>query len=79
MGIPDIIIPVAYIRWMMAMLIVLQCGATYSDDALEKAKDLLLNLYPLVSRDPTTEENERIGSLGMLPHYLGGWGYDADK
>jgi hypothetical protein len=24
----------------------------------------------------TAEEKERINSLAMIPHYLGGWGYE---
>jgi hypothetical protein len=48
----------------------------YSDDALKNAKALLLNLFPLVARDMTEKENERIKNLRMVPSFLGGWGYE---
>jgi hypothetical protein len=73
--IPDLIIPFGYIRWVMALLNQLHGGTTYSQDALEKGKELLLNLYPLVCREQTTEEKERIERLGMLPDHFGGWGH----
>ena len=38
------------------------------------SKQLLLNLFPLICRD-MEEKKERIKSLAMIPHYLGGWGY----
>jgi hypothetical protein len=50
---------------------------TYSTDAFERLKELLLNLFPLVCRDLTAEEKERIKSLAIVPHYFGGWGYEG--
>jgi hypothetical protein len=75
--IQDLVIPIAYIRWVMVMLNELHSRATYSKEALENSKELLLNLFPLVSRDMTDAEKDRIKSLGMIPHYLGGWGYEG--
>ena len=51
-------------------------GMTYSADALANSKKLLLNLFPLICREITAKEKERIKSLTMIPHYLGGWGYE---
>tara|TARA_R110000851_G_scaffold325125_1_gene492884 strand:+ start:686 stop:1639 length:954 start_codon:yes stop_codon:yes gene_type:complete len=73
--IPDLINPLAYIRWVMTMFNEFHRGMSYSDDALERMKTLLINLFPLVSRDMTLEEKERLRNLSMIPSYLGGWGY----
>lgn len=75
--IPDLIIPLTYIRWVMAMLNELHAGCTYSDSAHENYKELLLNLFPLVARDLTEGEQSRIQDLSALPSYVGGWGYDG--
>ncbi|MGP1677270.1 MAG: restriction endonuclease [Burkholderiales bacterium] len=74
--IPDLIIPLSYVRWVMVTLNQLHGGVTYSDEVLKNMKDLLLNLFPLVSRDMTGDERERIRGLSVIPSYLGGWGYD---
>jgi restriction endonuclease len=75
--IPDLLMPIAYIRWVMAMFNKFHEGVTYSTDALANSKKLLLNLFPLVCRDMTEEEKERFNSLAMIPDYLGGWRYDS--
>jgi len=74
--IPDLIIPVVYIRWIMGTLNELHCGATYSDEAFDKSKEFLLNMFPLVSRDSTNVEIDRFKSVATIPSYLGGFGYD---
>jgi hypothetical protein len=51
---------------------------TYSEDAIKKMRVLLINLFPLVCRDMTEAEKERIKSLAAVPSHLGGWGYDQD-
>lgn len=75
--IPDIVAPLGYIRLVMAMLNRLQNGMTYSPEAFDSTKKLLLSLFPLVSREMTTKEKDRIESLSAIPSYLGGWGYDT--
>ncbi|VAX15808.1 hypothetical protein MNBD_NITROSPINAE03-543 [hydrothermal vent metagenome] len=75
--IDDLIISVVYIRWIMATLNKRQGGATYSGEAFDKSKELLLNLFPLVSRDMTDAERDRFKHLAMIPSYLGGFGYDG--
>jgi hypothetical protein len=75
--IPDLLIPIAYIRCVMTTFNELHRGLTYSPEAFEHLKELLLNLFPLVCRDMTEEEKERIKSLAMVPHYFGGWGYEG--
>jgi hypothetical protein len=74
--IADLIIPVTYIRWVMVMLNRLHGGMTCSDEAFKNVKTLLLNLFPLVSRDMRAKEKERIDGLSVIPSYLGGWGFD---
>ena len=75
--IPDLLMPIAYIRWVMTMFNEFHRGMTYSTEALANSKKLLLNLFPLMCRDMTEEEKERINRLAMIPHYLGGWGYEG--
>jgi hypothetical protein len=75
--IPDLLIPIAYIRCVMTTLNELHRGLTYSPGAFEHLKELLLNLFPLVCRYMTEEEEERIKSLAIVPHYFGGWGYEG--
>jgi len=68
--------PIAFIRWAIVTLNQLQYSTTYSNEALESTKTLLLNLFSLVSRDMTAKEKERINRLSMIPSSLGGWGYE---
>lgn len=72
--IPDLTIPVVYIRWVMSMLNEFHRGMTYSPEALENMKELLLNLFPLVARDLSEKEKERTKRLLDLPSFLGGLG-----
>lgn len=72
--ISDLIIPVIYIRWVMTTLNEFHRGMTYSDEALEGMKTLLVHLFPLISRELTTEEKERVRTLSMIPNFLGGLG-----
>lgn len=74
--IPDLIIPLTYIRWVMTIFNEFHRGMSYSDEALENMKTLLLNIFPLIARDMTADEKERIRGLSMIPSYLGGWGYN---
>jgi hypothetical protein len=74
--IPDLIVPIAYIRWVTVMFNQLQNGKKFSDDAFENMKTLILNLFPLVARHMSAQEKDRISHLSAIPHYLGGWGYD---
>jgi hypothetical protein len=77
--IPDIIIPIAYVRWVTVTLNQLHRGDQWSKEAFENMKTFLLNLFPLVARDMTDAERKRISDLGVIPHYLGGWGYEQAK
>jgi len=63
--IPDLAIPTVYLRWVMSLLNELQGGKTYSDQAFDKMKDLLLNLFPLVCRHPSDQDTERVRALVM--------------
>jgi hypothetical protein len=74
--ITDLIIPVVYIRWIMATLNKMQSGDTYSMEAFKNNKELLLCLFPRISRHLTQDEDERMNRLQMIPHYLGGLGYE---
>jgi hypothetical protein len=75
--VPDLVMPIAYIRWVVATLNEYHAGKMQSDVAFEKCKQLILNLFPLVSRHMTTEERQRIQELGVVPEYMGGWGYES--
>lgn len=72
--IPDLAIPTVYLRWVMSLLNELRGGKTYSDQAFDKMKDLLLNLFPLVFRHPSDEDTERVRALQQIPRFLGGFG-----
>jgi len=72
--IPDIIAPVGYLRWFIAIINELHSSRSYSPAALERSKTFLINLFPLVAREMTAAEKDRIGSLGVIPAALGGWG-----
>ena len=72
--IPDVAIPLVFARWMMTPLNELNSGDTYSPDAVDKLKEFILCVYPLVVRDATKEEQERIQRLASIPAYLGGLG-----
>lgn len=75
-SISDLVAPPAYIRWVVSVLNDFQREGAYSKEAFDSLKTLLLNLFPLVARDPTTKERDRISDLSVIPHYLGGWGYE---
>lgn len=64
--IPDLAIPTVYLRWVMSLLNELQGGKTYSDQAFDKMKDLLLNLFPLVCRHPSDQDTERVRALQQI-------------
>jgi Restriction endonuclease len=74
--IPDLIVPVAYVRMVITTLNDFHRGMKYSDEAFENMRKFLMNLFPLVSRETTTNEKEHINDLSMIPAYLGGWGYE---
>ena len=76
--ISDLIIPIAYIRWIMAVLNKLQRGESFSEEAMDACKEFLLNLFPLVSRHMADEEKDRIKNLSLIPVYLGGFGYQGN-
>ncbi|MBY2994498.1 restriction endonuclease [Rhizobium leguminosarum] len=71
----DISIPTVYIRWVMSVLNELRSGVTYSDQAFENLKELLLQLFPYVARHPTAAESDRLRELGTIPSWMGGLGY----
>lgn len=75
---PDLIIPIAYLRMAVALLNELESGETYSPAAFDKVKDVVLNLFPMISREPSQRDDERIRSLSAIPVFLGGWGYPSE-
>lgn len=73
----DLRIPTIYIRWVMAFLNQLHGDYSYSSDAFEAEKEMLLELFPYVARNLTMTELERVRELGAIPSFLGGLGYSA--
>lgn len=71
---PDLTIPLIYVKFVMAVINELHEGHQYSEDSLEKVKNLILALYPYVSRNATAAEEERIDGLLRIPEVLGGLG-----
>lgn len=74
--IPDLLAPIAYIRWVIALVNQLQRGDKLTEEAIESMRDFLLNLFPFVAREMTEGERERISQLSVIPSFLGGWGYE---
>ncbi len=78
-SIADLLIPIVYIRWVMAMINTLHNGMTYSNDALHNSKELIRNLFPFISRSISEEERKRIKMLVTIPDYLGGLGENPKR
>lgn len=74
MDIPDIIIPTGYIRMMIAITNNYHSGEQFSDQAHDKIKNLILNIFPYVARECTTGEQDRLDILSLVPRSLGGLG-----
>jgi len=72
--IPDICIPLIYLRWIMTTFNKLHSDIKYSDEAFEKLKRFFIYLYPHIIREQTSNEKERIQSLKGLLAFLGGLG-----
>jgi hypothetical protein len=72
--IPDLIAPIAYLRWFLTVINELQSGKKYSSQAIAEMKKFLINVFPSVAREMTQAEKERIMNLRMIPSGLGGWG-----
>jgi len=72
--ISDIMIPTTFLRWIMSTLNEHRNGVTYSNEAFENLKHFLIQVFPHISRHLTTDEQERLSALSMIPSYLGGYG-----
>lgn len=73
--IPEVVIPQIYMKWIMSIINKLHDPEKgFSDKALEKLKTFLLELFPYVSRDLTSEEREKIIKLSGIPMGFGGLG-----
>lgn len=74
--ISDVMMPTIFIKWVMSIMNEQRAGVIYSDEAFENLKHFLLQVFPYVSRHLTSKEKDKIKSLGMIPSYLGGLGYE---
>jgi len=72
----DVMMPTIFIKWIMSVLNEHRNKVIYSDDAFENLKKFILQVFPYISRHLTSKEKEHIKSLGMIPSYLGGLGYE---
>lgn len=71
----DLAIPLLHVRAVAATLNQLHSVEyRYSPEAFEKLKRVLLWTFPLVAREATAKEKERIATLGGVPEWLGGLG-----
>ncbi|WP_208742441.1 hypothetical protein [Achromobacter veterisilvae] len=52
----------------------LESGDTYSASAFDQLKEFILNMYPYIARNPTSEGLERTRSLMQIPSFLGEFG-----
>jgi hypothetical protein len=72
--IPDLKIPLEFIRLVVTSLNRMHAKRMYSDRAFENLKQLMLNVFPHICRSHTHAENDRIGRLMMIPAVFGGLG-----
>ncbi|WP_020162044.1 restriction endonuclease [Cycloclasticus pugetii] len=75
--ISDVMMPTIFIKWVMSIMNEQRSGVVYSDEAYESLKEFMLQVFPYVSRHLTAKETEHVKSLGMIPSYLGGLGYEG--
>lgn len=76
-GIPDVMIPTIYLKWIMSIIGSLETKEEYSSEAINKMREFMFAVFPFVSRQLTSNEEERIKNLLMLPSYMGGLGNDV--
>lgn len=72
--IPDICIPTIYLKWLNSIFHELHARAKYSEDAFKKMKNIMLAVFPYISRELTDKERESIKGMEDIPDYLGGLG-----
>ncbi len=72
--IPDICIPTIYCKWLVSTLHELKGKAKYSEQAFKKNLNILLAIFPYISRELTDKEKDTIKCLTRIPSYLGGLG-----
>ena len=72
--IPDICIPTIYSKWLISTLHELNGKAKYSTEAFEKTLNILLSIFPYISRELTDKEKDIIKGMTRIPSYLGGLG-----
>lgn len=70
----DLMMPTLYIRWVIVILNEQRAGVTYTDEAFDALKKILLVLFPYVSRHLSDKEKERIQALVGVPSFMGGLG-----
>jgi|SRR5579863_8010217 len=75
--IPDLTVPTTYISWTLETITDIFENGRYSREAFESIKELLLNLFPLVSRHLTGQERKRMQGFRLTPTAFGGFGSDG--
>jgi hypothetical protein len=68
----DYCVPLYYIRTIMTVINNVRQGEVGAE-AVEKFKTLLLTTFPLIARDLTMDERERMDFLLQIPPYFGGF------
>lgn len=71
--IPDICVPTIYLKWVISLVNQLYQGVEFSPNAIENYKTLLIETFPHVSRELTTNEKELLSWLMRLPSVAGGF------
>jgi hypothetical protein len=72
--IPDIAIPTVYFKWVNSIFIELYHKAKYSESAFKKIREIMLAIFPYISRELTEKEKDTVKSLTGIPSFLGGLG-----
>lgn len=73
--IPDMTIPQVYMKWVMSTINRLQSpDIELTDEAFEKMKTLLIELFPYVARELSSGERGWLTELQGIPMWMGGMG-----
>jgi hypothetical protein len=66
----DLMIPLIFMRFVMAMLNQMRQATVFSDVAFENVKTLILILSQVAMRNTSDEQREQIAHLDMLPEFF---------
>jgi hypothetical protein len=72
--IPDFCIPTVFVSKIMALMNGFASGDTFTPEALDRTKQLILEVFPHISRHLSPEDEKKLVRLRSIPSFLGGLG-----